>query len=73
MGMAYVVTLKLGICAVVLTDVLDRVCRPDDLCRTFLPFRRPHCAARHQACVEQEYKVHAESPLVSYRLAKNPP
>lgn len=38
-----VVTLELGICAVVLTDVFYSVRGPDDLCRTFLAFRRPHC------------------------------
>lgn len=49
-------TLELGICAVVLTDVFHCVRGPDDLCRTFLPFRRPHCAAPKINAVLKVYR-----------------
>ncbi len=44
----YVVALMRRSCAVVLAYVLYGVCRPDDLCRPILPFRRPHCAVPDQ-------------------------
>lgn len=41
----YIVPLKRRSRAVVLTHVLDRVCRSNYFRRPLLPFRRPHCAA----------------------------
>lgn len=38
-----VVALMRWSCAVILADVLYRVCRSDHLRRPILPFRRPHC------------------------------